>query len=202
MVSFSRRRFLQLIGLSALSASSAQARVAQNNNSARVMMTTVNIPFEKENIALPLPDGWEILDTVRPVSHAKVADLGGSLVEALDHPIGSRVPLRDKNLSTRRIVLCVDDISRPTPTAQFLGALLDYLLRHGARRENMLILFGLGGHRHMTLEEARVKLGDADLRGIPWENHSPSDERNLKHLGTTSRGTYVSLNRHLTEADL
>jgi nickel-dependent lactate racemase len=54
----------------------------------------------------------------------------------------------------------------------------------------------------MTADEVRQKLGDADLRGIPWRNHSCSDERQLKHLGTTSRGTYVSLNRHLTEADL
>src|SRR5215469_15698102 len=66
----------------------------------------------------------------------------------------------------------------------------------------MLVLFGLGVHRDMTPEEARVKLGDADLRGTPWRNHSCSDERNLKYLGTTSRGTYVSLNRHLSEADL
>ena len=200
MISSSRRRFLQLIGFSAFSAWWAQARGPQNRNSSSVTM--VRIPFEKGDIALPLPHGWEVLDTIRPVSHSKLADLAGSLVNALDHPIGSRVPLHDRNLSTRRIVLCIDDISRPTPTAQFLRPLLDYLLRHGAQRENMLVLFALGGHRHMTLEEARVKLGDADLRGIPWHNHSPSDERNLKHLGTTSRGTYVSLNRHLTEADL
>jgi nickel-dependent lactate racemase len=54
----------------------------------------------------------------------------------------------------------------------------------------------------MTDDEARQKLGKVDLRGIPWRNHSCSDESQLKHLGTTSRGTYVSLNRHLTDADL
>jgi lactate racemase len=205
---FSRRRFLRLTGLSALAGSSAQAiesksgKVTQRKNSSGVTMTTVKIPFEKAELSLPLPDGWKIVDTVRPVSHAKLADVGRSLVDALDHPIGSKVPLRDRDLSTRRIVLCVDDISRPTPTAQYFGPLLEYLLAHGARRENMLVLFGLGVHRDMTAEEARVKLGDADLHGIPWRNHSCSDERNLKYLGTTSRGTYVSLNRHLTEADL
>jgi nickel-dependent lactate racemase len=202
MISFSRRRFLQLLGLSALSASSAQDRVPKNKNSNGVPMKIVKIPFENADIALPVPDGWEILDTVRPVPHAKVAHLEGSLEDALDHPIGSKMPLRDRDLGMRRIVLCVDDISRPTPTAQFFGPLLNYLLAHGAQRKNMLVLFGLGVHRDMMPEEARMKLGDADLRGIPWRNHSCSDERNLKYLGTTSRGTYVSLNRHLTEADL
>ncbi len=165
-------------------------------------MTTEKIPFEKGEISLPIPDGWKIVDTVRPVPHAKVAHVDGSLVHALDHPIGSDVPLRDRNLGRKRIVLCVEDISRPTPTAQYFGPLLDYLIAHGAQRENMLVLFALGVHRDMTADEVHQKLGDADLRGIPWRNHSCKDEREVKHLGTTSRGTYVSLNRHLTEADL
>jgi nickel-dependent lactate racemase len=54
----------------------------------------------------------------------------------------------------------------------------------------------------MTAEEARHKLGGMDLRGIPWRNHSFNDEGQLVNLGTTSRGTHVSLNRHLVEADL
>ena len=165
-------------------------------------MKTARVPFENAEIALDLPDQWQILDKVRPVPHAKVAGVGGSLVHALDHSIGSGVPLRDRDLGKRRIVLCVEDISRPTPTAQYFGPLLNYLLAHGAQRENMLVLFGLGVHRDMTAEEARHKLGDADLRGVPWRNHSCTDERQLKHLGTTSRGTFVSLNHHLAEADL
>jgi len=164
-------------------------------------MTTVKIPFEHGELALPLPGDWTIMETVRPVHHSKVADLGAALVHALDHPHGTK-PLSARELSTTRIVLCVDDISRPTPTAEFFVLLLDYLLAHGARRENMLILFGLGVHRDMTAEEAHVKLGHTDLRGIPWRNHSHNDERQLKHLGTTSRGTDVALNRHLAEADL
>lgn len=165
-------------------------------------MKTVTLPFENGEISLPIPDGWEIVDTVRPVPHAKVADVGSSLVHALDNPVGSDVPLFDRDLQRKRIVVCVDDISRPTPTAQFFGPLLDYLLAHGAQRENMRVLFALGVHRDMTADEAHHKLGHADLRGIQWHNHACRDERELKHLGTTSRGTYVSLNRHLSEADL
>lgn len=198
---FSRRRFLRLAGLSTLSASSAQAHHSQDEHSGGTNMTSVKIPFENKELVLPLPENWTILETVRPVHYAKIADLQAALVHALDHPHGTK-PLGARDLARKRIVICVDDISRPTPTAQFFGMLLDYLLAHGARRENMLILFGLGVHRDMTPEEARVKLGHTDLRGIPWRNHAFHDERELKHLGTTSRGTYVSLNRHLAEADL
>ncbi len=166
------------------------------------MIKNVTIPFEKGEISLPLPDGWQIVDTIRPVPHQKLADVGDSLVHALDHPIGTPMPLRDRSLGQKKIVLCVDDISRPTPTAQYFGPLLEYLIAHGAVRSNMLVLFGLGVHRDMTEDEARHKMGAVDLGGIPWRNHSCKDEQGLKYLGTTSRGTYVSLNRHLAEADL
>ena len=164
--------------------------------------TTVQLPFEKGELSLPLPGGWKILDTVRPVPHAKLPYPESALMDALDKPIGTHRPLRDRDLQNRRIVLCVDDISRPTPTGQFFGLLLDYLLAHGAQPEKMLILFALGVHRDMTTAEAHAKLGDAKLHGIPWRNHSFTDERQLKEIGTTSRGTHVSLNRHLAEADL
>jgi len=170
-------------------------------------MTTIKIPLGAEELSLPLPDGWTVVGTVRPVSHPKLAHVGGRLVDALDHPIGSSgsttaVPLRDRDLRHKRIVLCVDDISRPTPTRVFFGALLDYLLAHGATPANMSILFGLGVHRDMTPEEARHKLGAVDLRGIPWHNHAFHDESQLAHLGTTSRGTHVSVNHRLVAADL
>jgi nickel-dependent lactate racemase len=164
-------------------------------------MPTIDIPFERGTLSVPLPDDWQIVDTVRPLPHAKLADETVSLIAALDQPIGTS-PLRDKALAQKRIVLCVDDVSRPTPTGRYFGTLLDYLVSHGAKPENMLILFALGVHRDMTAEEARHKLGDADLRGIPWRNHSSTDEQELAALGTTKRGTHIALNRHLLEADL
>jgi lactate racemase len=165
------------------------------------MKPGVTVPFEAGELSLPLPDGWQIVDTVQPAPHPKLVDERGALIAALDRPVGS-LPLGDHDLAGKRIVLCVEDISRPTPTARYFGTLLDYLISHGAEPGRMLILFGLGVHRDMTADEARQKLGDTDLRGIPWRNHACNDERELAHLGTTSRGTHVSLNRHLVEADL
>jgi nickel-dependent lactate racemase len=165
-------------------------------------MMTAKMPFEGGEISLPLPDGWKVMDTVRPVPHPKLDHLTGSLVDALDHPIGSTVPLRDRGLREKRILICVEDISRPTPTARYFDALLDYLISHGAVPSKMLVLFGLGVHRDMTPDEVRQKLGEGKLRGVPWRNHAFHDESQLHYLGVTSRGTYISVNRHLAEADL
>ena len=65
------------------------------------MVTTVNLPFENGEIAVPLPEGWEIVDTVRPVPHAKLVDERAALLTELDHPIGTS-PLRDKELGRKK----------------------------------------------------------------------------------------------------
>jgi hypothetical protein len=66
-------------------------------------MTAVKIPFEEGELTVPLPDGWRILDPVRPVARAKVVHMGASLVDTLEHPIGGRVPLRAKKRGKRGI---------------------------------------------------------------------------------------------------
>jgi len=164
-------------------------------------MPTVDIPFEQGVLSVPLPEGWQVVDTIRPLPHAKLEDEHAGLISALENPIGTS-PLRDKALAQKRIVICIDDISRPTPTGRYFGTLLNYLVAHGANPGNMLILFALGVHRDMTAAEARQKLGATDLLGIPWRNHSSTDARELATLGTTTRGTHIALNRHLVDADL
>jgi len=119
-------------------------------------MPTVDIPFEQGVLSVPLPEGWQIVDTIRPLPHAKLEDEHAGLIAALEHPIGTS-PLRDKTLAQKRIVICIDDISRPTPTGRYFGTLLNYLVAHGANPGNMLILFALGVHRDMTAEEAQQK---------------------------------------------
>lgn len=199
---FSRRNFLKICGLCAAGFSSIyQTACSHLPVRSRASSNTVKIPFYKEELTLHLPESWRVLGTVQPAHREKLADVPAALDHALDHPIGTTA-LKSKKLGQKRIVICVEDISRPTPTAQFFGPLLDYLLLHGAKPENMLVLFALGSHRDMTHDEARHKLGTTDLRGVRWVNHSFTDPKQLKHLGTTSRGTDVTLNRHLTEADL
>jgi nickel-dependent lactate racemase len=54
----------------------------------------------------------------------------------------------------------------------------------------------------MTQDELDAKLGKDAVRGIRWENHDARDPAKLVDLGKTSRGTEVSLNRNLRDADL
>jgi len=54
----------------------------------------------------------------------------------------------------------------------------------------------------MTQVEVEDKLGKENLEGIAWHNHDAKDPSGLVSLGATSRGTTVSFNRRLADADL
>lgn len=160
----------------------------------------VRVRFDDKDRDLAIPPTWRVLGDIEPVATPSVPSVGDALRAALEAPIGMDA-FGPEALSGKRIVLAVDDISRPTPTHLFFADLVEWLCSRGAKREDMRVLFALGIHRDMTQAEAERKVGPA-LAGIRWENHQArSDEANAV-LGTTRRGTWVALNKHLTEADL
>ena len=163
------------------------------------MTQTVRVPFEGSDVALELPSSWRVLAEVAPRPLAALHDVAAAVREALERPIGCE-PLAD--LAGKKIVLAVDDVSRPTPVHRFFPAVLEHLLARGARREDLVVVTALGVHRPMTQAEVERKVGAESLAGLRWVNHDARSPAELVALGTTSRGTEVALNRHLVAADL
>lgn len=163
------------------------------------MANRVVVPFEGKDLRIDLPDRWRVEAELQPTTMPAVADVSAELMEALEKPVGCA---RLRSLEGKRIVLAVDDITRPTPLHAYFGTLLRHLEQNGAKREDMLILTALGIHRPMTQIELEGKLGRESIEGIAWENHDARDPSKLMELGTTTRGTAVSLNKHLGSADL
>ncbi|GAB4293612.1 MAG: nickel-dependent lactate racemase [Myxococcota bacterium] len=161
----------------------------------------VGLMFAGEKTEFELPEGWEVISELKPNWRDGLKDIPRALVESFDNPIGCE-PLGAMKLSGKRILLAVDDISRPTPLCLFFGELVKYLCEKGAKREDMMIITALGVHRPMSEEELFQKLGKGNFEGVKWENHdSRNAEMNIE-LGMTARGTHISLNRRLKEADL
>lgn len=149
---------------------------------------------------LPLPKTWTLLGELGPRSAPSPADVGDACREAMASPVSSP-PIRVRRLSGRKIVVVVDDHSRPTPTLHFIRSVLDELAAAGALREDIDILFANGVHRHSSDEEVEDKIGRDIMNDYRWRCHDPHDEEGLVDLGTTSKGTPVKLNRLLLEAD-
>lgn len=164
-------------------------------------MGSISFSFQQADQSLNVPDSWQIAAPLVPKSCAPLADPDAALAKALEEPIGTG-PLGQRELSGMKIVLAVDDVSRPTPLHLFFGRLLSYLEAYGARRENMLVLPALGVHRDMTQGEMEAKLGQDNLAGLGWENPDLQAARQSVDWGETSMGTPVKLYWRLQEADL
>ncbi len=161
----------------------------------------IEFPWGKESIKVSVPDKWQILGELKPRSMPGIADPVSACAEALSNPIGvSR--LSQRALSGKRVVVVVDDHSRPTPVAEFLHPVMNELLAAGATAQSIQILIATGVHRQSRLDEVEKKIGRTLMDAHPWRCHDAFDPDGLIEVGVTARGTKVILNRLLTEADL
>ncbi|NQT05915.1 MAG: nickel-dependent lactate racemase [Candidatus Omnitrophica bacterium] len=161
----------------------------------------IKLPFEGRDIALDLPGTWEVLGELNPHPAPELKDIPASLTEGLKNPIGCK-GLGSGGLSGKKIIIVVDDITRPTPTHLFFRVILKHLLDCGSRKAEISIIAAIGSHRDMSHEELKEKLGSRDFAGLKVIRHNCRDiGKNIK-LGTTKRGTKVYLSRHLKDADL
>lgn len=128
-------------------------------------------------------------------------DAADEVRRSLQEPVGTP-HLRDMVRKRMQVALVMDDLSRPTPVALLLPAVLDELAQGGVGREDVTLVTALGLHRPMQEAEIAQRVGDAGLAGLRWENHACDDAERLVSLGTTSRGTPVWIHKTVAQADL
>lgn len=154
----------------------------------------------------------EILDAVRaivgdpcfvlePKTVASGLEIDRATRDVLQSPIGSP-PLRELVSPGDRVLLLVDDITRPTPRKRLLPPILNALNEAGVPDSAIMILIALGTHRPMTRSEIRNALGDEVIARVAVENHDFRDASQLVYVGQTPAGTPIIVNRRVLEADL
>jgi lactate racemase len=120
------------------------------------------------------------------------------LLAALRDPVGAP-PLTSIATGKRRVVIVIDDLTRPTPTESVLPLLLDELMSAGVERENVTILVGTGTHGPAPEEALKRKVGRS-AEGCRLISHN--DLGDCPKIGVTRMGTKVFANRELAAADL
>jgi nickel-dependent lactate racemase len=165
------------------------------------MNGTVVLPWGGGSLELRLPEQWIVLGELKPRSSAAPVDIAQACAEALQEPIGAK-PFGARQLTGQRIVIVVDDHSRPTPVSEFIRPVVEVLGSAGVRDEQVEFLIATGVHRSSRPEEIEWKLGREILSRFRCRCHDAYDPEALAYMGTTSRGTRVLLNKLLTEADL
>jgi lactate racemase len=160
-------------------------------------MNTLTLPWGKETVEINLPDSWNV-QRMEPSPLPAAPDVTSETQRSLAEPVGM-ARLGELAKPGQKIVIVIDDDSRPTPVWQVLPAVLQELQRGGASLGQVTFVPGVGVHRGMTVEEMEKRTG---IPGVRFVNPACDDPAQLAFLGTTSRGTPVSFCKTVVEADL
>lgn len=128
----------------------------------------------------------------------RLADL---LEDALNNPMGA-ARINSLVPPSAKVLLLVDDITRQTPAAALLPAILHRLDRAGVAKPSVSVLIAAGTHAHMTQSELEQKIGAETLAQYPVFLHHWKERDHLRQIGTLDDGTPVKVNRMLGEADV
>lgn len=146
-------------------------------------------------IFLEFPASWEITTIGGYSPSLSIEEMRGKL----RNPIGSK-SLSEIAGGKKRIVLVVDDITRPTPVGNVLPLILEELQEVGISSDSVTVVMGGGTHALPSKSEIGKKIGKDLVHMINVLPHNP--EKDLVYLGKTSRGTPIHLNRIISESDL
>ena len=100
-----------------------------------------------------------------------------------------------------KVLLVVDDLTRPTPQEMLLPTILNELNAHGIPDIRIEALIALGSHRPMTSQEIERRFGREVVQRIDVSNHEYDRPERIVDIGKTSSGIPVTVNRKALDAD-
>lgn len=164
------------------------------------MVQSFKIPwaawYGDKDFILEFPDSWDV----------KVFDMKGAdefsqnqIEKAINNPIGTP-SLIELAKGKQKVVIVVEDISRPTPMENILNIIINQLNSVGIEDDRITIIYALGSHRPLDRRDSIKKLGLSIVDRFNIENHHPYE--NLIYLGESQMGTPIYLNKTYYETDL
>jgi len=158
----------------------------------------ITLPYGERNLVVEVPRR-NLATVASPKEAPRHGDISTLLAAALRNPIES-APLSTLLREHEKLLLLVDDNTRPTPAREILPPLLDEL-EVERKKADVTILVALGTHRAMTPEEIEEKVGRDIVARYRVLNHD-WEERALVDLGATANGTPIKVNRLIVETDV
>lgn len=162
-------------------------------------MVDVWLPYNKTEVCARIPTR-NFLGTIEPKEKFGVPAGEAEVLRALREPIGSKT-LDETVKPASKVVIVVDDATRPAPSRIIVPPLLNKLNQLGVGDKDISIIFGCGTHREVKQAEAKELLGNDVVNRVRTLNHDCFAKDNV-FLGTTKKhGTKVSVNKVFAEAD-
>jgi nickel-dependent lactate racemase len=157
----------------------------------------VRLDYGSDGLDVELPQAP--VTVIEPAFRAADPDAHGALLRAMRAPIDS-APLRSLVRPGQTVAISVCDITRAQPRRETLRAIFEEI--PDIPDKDITILIATGTHRINTEAELERMLGRAILDRYRVINHDSRDDSSLEHIGTTSTGVNVRLNRAWLAADV
>jgi len=152
----------------------------------------VDIPYGKEKVKVQIPQPYEILVP----NKVKCKDQKKIIEEALEHPIG-RGSFEEFAERSERLLVIVNDATRPTPTAKILEYLYPVLSSH----IGVKFLVATGVHRAPTIEEYKFIFGRFyEIFKDRIYAHDARNEAEMTFLGKSKNGTEMYINKMVSDS--
>ena len=154
--------------------------------------------YGNTTLEIDFPDDWDV--ELCPMRGAGRKPLTiGEMEEAILNPIGSP-RLKELAKGKKSAVIIFDDITRPTRVYELAPVVIRELTTGGISEDDITFVCALGNHGAHTSHEFRKKLGAEILEKFKVFNHNAYD--NCEYVGETKRGTKLSVNREVMNADI
>jgi len=139
-----------------------------------------------------------LLEPEAPASPEEPAKL---VRRALDQPIGS-LPLRELARGRRSAAILVPGRTRVAGVADYVPELIEELHAAGLPDDAISIHLATGTHEHHGADDLALLVGEAVTERVRCRFHACQEPETLTALGTTGRGTPVSVSTGVLEADV
>jgi len=158
-------------------------------------MTEFSIGYKFQNKIIDLPDKWKVktFKTVRPQISKK------EIKNAIINPINSK-RICDLARKGDTVSIIIEDITRRTPLKEMLTCVLGELRIAEIRNQDIIIIGASAAHRVMNKDDFKIKIGNNIFSKIECISHNSF--KGNKFIGTTSRGTPLSINERVMNSKI
>ena len=151
----------------------------------------VNIPYGTDQIKVEIFEPCEVLAP----NKVSIKDQNTLILKALENPIESK-SFDDFLFESKKLLVIVNDATRPTPTSKILEYLLPVLSSH----PDVKFLVATGVHRIPTEEEYRFIFGETyEIFRRKIYAHDARKNEDMVYLGRSKNGTEMFINKLVSE---
>ncbi len=160
----------------------------------------IKLDYHKSGVNVRVPDE-NLVAVLNMRETPPLDDPVAATRDAIRQPVAGP-PLEVLATGRRNACVVVSDITRPVPHDIILPPLLESLERSGLAPKDITLLVATGLHAPMDEAQLRETLTGAVVDRYPVVNHRARIGAQQAHLGTTSTGIPIHVDRRYVESDL